>query len=306
MYGFQRPHEVHAAVLCENSDIPVTRKLTGMAGHSHKTHPCNFCFISLIDIDSSVAYDITNFHMQDDWKLLEHAHHSKLSTTKAARKSILDEHGVRYSILNELPGWLPMRCSPIDFMHNFYVLVKRFLFDIVMAGHLLDSTGWDLFQNSINSVIWPLGIGRLPKNVISWLIIYPFILWLCWRDHRDEIKASTPPVPASAKPQPTFKHDLQTIYKLVLYLSVSEQILASKAISINDIDQGLESLGVHQTINSHLAMHYSLVFRQYGPAYATWLFGFEHFNGVLEDVNLNGHGGGEMEYSLARDWVEKH
>lgn len=118
------------------------------------------------------------------------------------------------------------------------------------------------------------------------------------------------------KPQPTFKRDLRTIYKLVLYLSVSERILASKAISINDIDrgqaylqlycQGLESLGVHQTINSHLAMHYSLVFHQYGPAYATWLFGFEHFNGVLEDVNLNGHGGGEMEYSLARDWVEKH
>ncbi|KAG1818780.1 hypothetical protein EV424DRAFT_1347585 [Suillus variegatus] len=306
-----RLREVHAAVLCENSDIPATRKLTGTAGHSHKTHPCNFCFISLIDIDSSVAYDITNFHMRDDWKLLEHAHRSKLSTTKAARKSILDEHGVRYSVLNELPA-----------------LVKRFLFDIVTTGHLLDSTGWDLFQDSINSVIWPSGIGRLPKNLADdhglpkadqWrrlLSIYPFILWLCWRDHHDEIKASAPPVPASVKPQPTFKRDLRTIYKLVLYLSVSERILASKAISINDIDrgqaylqlycQGLESLGVHQTINSHLAMHYSLVFRQYGPAYATWLFGFERFNGVLEDVNLNGHGGGEMEYSLARDWVEKH
>ncbi|KAG1813652.1 uncharacterized protein BJ212DRAFT_1447836 [Suillus subaureus] len=234
--------------------------------------------------------------MRDDWKLLEHAHRSKLSTTKAACKSILDEHGVRYSILNELPGWLPMRHSPIDFMHNFYALVKRFLFDIVMAGHLLNSMGWDLFQNSINSVIWPSGIGRLPKNLADdhglpkadqWRrlsSIYPFILWLCWRDHHDEIKASAPPVPASAKPQPTFKCQAY----LQLYC------------------QGLELLGVHQTINSHLAMHYSLVFRQYGPAYATWLFGFEHFNGVLEDMNLNGHGGGEMEYSLAHDWVEKH
>ncbi|KAG2343762.1 hypothetical protein BDR05DRAFT_947875 [Suillus weaverae] len=42
------------------------------------------------------------------------------------------------------------------------------------------------------------------------------------------------------------------------------------------------------------------------PRLTTWLFGFERFNGVLEDVNLNGHGGGGMEYSLARDWVEKH
>lgn len=67
-----------------------------------------------------IAQSHQDFHMRDDWKLLEHAHRSKLSTTKAARKSILDEHGVRYSVLNELPGWLPMRRSPIDFMHNFY------------------------------------------------------------------------------------------------------------------------------------------------------------------------------------------
>ncbi|KIJ59512.1 hypothetical protein HYDPIDRAFT_100577 [Hydnomerulius pinastri MD-312] len=328
MYGFRLPREVQGAVLCENSDIPATRKLTGTAGHSHKTHPCNFCFILLADIDTPTAYDITNFQMRDDWEQLQHAERSRLAATKVARKDILDTHGVRYSILNELPGWLPRRRSPIDFMHNFYALVKRFLFDVITDGHLLDSAGWTLFQDTINSIIWPTGIGRLPKNLgddhalpkaDQWRrlsSIYPFVLWICWRDQNDKIKASAPPVPASAKPQPSFRRDLSSIYKLSLYLSVAERILASKAISVDELDcgqtylqlycQGLQALGVHQTINSHLAMHYSVVFRQYGPAYATWLFGFERFNGVLESVNLNGHSGGEMEYSLARDWIEKH
>lgn len=60
------------------------------------------------------------FQMRDDWKQLVHAYESKLATTKSRRKEILDKHGVRHSVLNDLPGWLPARRSPIDFMHNFY------------------------------------------------------------------------------------------------------------------------------------------------------------------------------------------
>lgn len=194
--------------------------------------------------------------------------------------------------------------------------------------------------------MWPSGIGRLPTNVSSFLLtnsclfiticlqlgddnslpkedqwrrlssIHPVVLWVCWKDQRSRIKKVAPTVPANAKTQPKFRRNLPAIYNLVLYLSVAERILASKAMSVNDVDrgqrylqlycQGLHKIGAHQTINNHLAMHYSLVFRRFSPAYATWLFGFERFNGVLENVNLNGHGGGEMEYSLAREWVGKH
>ena len=210
----------------------------------------------------------------------------------------------------------------------------------------MNSTGWELYKTTINHIIWPSGIGRLPTNAcylidlcilcqFSYFLkldddhalpkadqwrrlanILPFVLWICWRDHTGKIRSSAPPIPANAKARPVFKRDLYRIYKLALYLSVSKRILASRSISIEDVDrgqsylqlycQGLQMLGVHQTINSHLAMHYSVVFQQYGPAYATWLFGFERFNGVLEGVNLNGHAGSEMEYSLARDWIEKH
>ncbi|EGO03200.1 hypothetical protein SERLA73DRAFT_23695, partial [Serpula lacrymans var. lacrymans S7.3] len=50
------------------------------------------------------------------------------------------------------------------------------------------------------------------------------------------------------------------------------------------------------TINHHLSMHYSSIFKHFGPAYGWWLFAFEQFNGKLEWVNLNGHADGEMEY----------
>lgn len=58
IYGFRLPRQVHGCVLCENSDTPATRKLTGAAGHSHKKHPCNYCVILLTDLDMDTAYDI--------------------------------------------------------------------------------------------------------------------------------------------------------------------------------------------------------------------------------------------------------
>lgn len=57
-HGHCRLRDVHVGVQCENSDVPASRKLTGAAGHSHKTHPCNYCFVRLPDIDTPVAYDI--------------------------------------------------------------------------------------------------------------------------------------------------------------------------------------------------------------------------------------------------------
>lgn len=145
--------------------------------------------------------------------------------------------------------------------------------------------------------------------------ILPFVLWICWRDPSGNIRSVAPSIPSNAKSRPAWKRDVRVIYKLSLYLSVAERILARHAITPADVDQGqsylqlycqgLQALGIPQTINSHLAMHYSLVFRRYGPVSSTWLFSYERNNGILEDTNLNGHGGGEMEWSLARDWVEK-
>ncbi|KAI5993137.1 hypothetical protein F5J12DRAFT_907339 [Pisolithus orientalis] len=213
---------------------------------------------------------VIDFHMHDDCKQLKHAARAKVAKTKTAKKAILDAHGVQFSVLNELPGWLPTS------------LIKQFIYDEITVGYLLDSVGLELYEVTIRSIIWPLILDNdhaLPK-ADQWCClsnILPFVL--------------------NSKNQLTFQCNVQAIYKLYLYLAVSECILANKSML---------SLSVHQTINSHLAMHYSVVFKHYGPAYATWLFGFECFNGVLEDVNLNGHGGREMECSLAHNWIEKH
>jgi hypothetical protein len=47
-----------------------------------------------------------------------HAYESKNATLNAARKRILDAHGVRWSTLNTIPGFMPVEGAPLDLMHN--------------------------------------------------------------------------------------------------------------------------------------------------------------------------------------------
>jgi len=102
---------------------------------------------------------------------------------------------------------------------------------------------------------------------------------------------------------------------MALYLSIAERILASRTITISDVRRGQRYLRLFCEIalrlrvqlkpNHHLAMHYEIIFKRFGPCYAWWLFAFERFNGILEEVNLNGHAGGEMELTLLRHWILK-
>jgi hypothetical protein len=57
IYERRLPQMVHAAVLLDASDVPASRKLQGAAGHSHGTHPCSFCYITLDEINSKEGYD---------------------------------------------------------------------------------------------------------------------------------------------------------------------------------------------------------------------------------------------------------
>ena len=36
-----------------------------------------------------------------------------------------------------------------------------------------------------------------------------------------------------------------------------------------------------------MQMHLTSVVKEYGPLYASWLFAFERYNGVLGDINTN-------------------
>ncbi|KAF8987453.1 hypothetical protein BDQ17DRAFT_1393527 [Cyathus striatus] len=319
MYEKVLPPQVNIMGSMQVSDLPASRKFSGAASHSHKQHPCSFCHITHDDINLPAGYDIPNFELRDDFEQLKYTFKWQQARSICAQKKIFNDYGSCHSEMNYLPGWLPISSSPLDFMHNYY--------DVIQDGHLLDAPDWRKFENIINRTIWPSGIECLPDNLAmnhslqkadQWrrlCNIQPFILWLIWRaPNSDNISSTAPDIPPRSIP-PTFQCNVKKIYHMALLLSVAEHILASQSISLFDAHcaqcylqqycQESLHLKVHLKPNHHYSMHYESVIKRFGPVYVTWLFAFEHCNGALEKVNVNGHAAGEMELTLLCDWILK-
>ncbi|KIM81158.1 hypothetical protein PILCRDRAFT_25959, partial [Piloderma croceum F 1598] len=303
-------------------DVPASQKLQGAAGHSHRTHPCSFCYITLDEINSKEGYDALNFVPKDDFIQLGNAERSR---------QILDETGVCYSCLNEVPGWRPVNGAILDYMHNFYGelilhtrtyliknssfhsgIVNDFLKKILVGGYLLNKDKWSQFEAIINDMTWPSGTSRLPTNLgqnhslnkadqlRQWVRIQPMVLWLCWRNETGRIPHVEPPIPANGH-MPNFRRHLDDVYKQALYLSISDHILAAWSITQEEVAEGMKYLTLYNrgalamrwpmVINNHLSMHYPDSFLR-GPTNSWWLMGFERCNGDQKKVNLNGHAEG--------------
>jgi hypothetical protein len=107
-----------------------------------------------------------DFRLRDDFKQLKAAFESQKATSKKAKKDILDRSGSRHSDLNLLPGWHPISRTTIDLMHNIYSNQASDLwYTVIVDGYLFTAAMWKEFENIINNIIWPSGIGRLPDNV---------------------------------------------------------------------------------------------------------------------------------------------
>ncbi|KAI0631156.1 hypothetical protein C8Q77DRAFT_1062169 [Trametes polyzona] len=326
--GRAQPAEVYGGVEMRICDLPGSRKLKAAAAHNHKNCPCFFCKVTHEDINSPAGYDVENFELRDDWEQVANAFAWRDAKTEKERKRLFEENGQRWAKFFELPGWLPSGCA-IDFMHNFYLgIAKEMYMAFLVRGYLLNKEMWRSLEETVNSIRWPSGIGRLPTNLgenhgfakaDQWrrfVNVQSTILWTVWGNGHDEIRHTPPAPPANAKKVEGFsRSDLREIYEVFLFASVAERVLASKSISMDEVKRGhaylrrccerMLELGIHLLPNHHLAMHYPEIFRLFGPVYAWWLYAHERFNGIQEKVRINGKAGGEMELTLTRNWVAK-
>ncbi|KAH9921364.1 hypothetical protein B0H21DRAFT_701660 [Amylocystis lapponica] len=324
--------DIYADFVCANCDTPAARKVNGTAGHAHDFHPCPYCDTNIVNVNKKEGYDYS-WTDKDDYKMLKHAYRAK-DVGPRRENAILRDHGVRWSIMNILAGWLPASNTVLDFMHNIFLgLIAHLFMEILFKAYMFSGAGGDnsakqRFENVINAVRWPSHVTRLPKNLgenqslkkaDEWrrlLTITPIVLWASWKDQNDEIPDIEPPIPPNAKHNPEHSRNCRALYSAILLLCAGVRILASRKISMAQARIGqnflvqycrrLKSFGANLTINHHLSTHFAKFIKLFGPVYGWWLFAFERFNGVLERVHVNGHDGGRMELTLLRHWVQGH
>ncbi|KAG2050544.1 hypothetical protein BDR06DRAFT_998615 [Suillus hirtellus] len=324
VYGEEGLVDVFADNEALACNMPASHKCNGTAGHSHDFHPCAFCDIDIVKINTPEGYN-NSWTAKDDHHMLRQSFYSK-DATPTRQEVILQDHRVRFSILNVIPGWLPLRKSALDFMHCIFLGIISHLFMCVLfGGYMLSGMGGinspkRRFEDIINAVRWPSHVTRLPKNLgenqslkkaDKWcrlLTITLVILWWAWRDANDEIPDTKPPLPPNTV-APDFSRNRCSLYQAILFLCTGVRILASHTISMAQARTGQSFLAhycleclqlrIPLTINHQASMHTADMIKKFGPVYTWWLFAFERFNGMLERVHHNGTSSRPWKYDDA-------
>ncbi|KAB5590975.1 hypothetical protein CTheo_5591 [Ceratobasidium theobromae] len=328
IHGEDRLVHVYTQLILNDADTPARCKSCGTAGHAHGTRFCR-CNTEQGDINTAKGYDINNLVLTNEELLLCKAYESRCARTKAARNAIHKEFGIRWSALNELPDWRPYSSAPVDPMHNLFLgIVSHCWNDVLIAGIYFTAAQKRQFDRFLDNFEWPSGIGRLPKNLCEkggvrkadeWrrlISILPLGLWAVWRDTAtDTIPLGAPPIHDQTGDLPRFQRSYRLLYDLVVNLASACRIIASWAITHDDIKQaqwylqeycqGLLRMGIALKPNHHFCMHYQDFFLAFGPAYAWWLFSYERFNGLLEQVKINNKSDNTAT-SLMRFWIRLH
>ena len=277
------------ALLCVACDIPASRKVGGFLAHSARKG-CNKC---LVDFPSMLSSEADRTSILNVGPARENDIHREIvaevltAPTRQDRDRTESENGVRYSELLRLPYYQPIQFVVLDPMHNLFLgTAKTFLKDIWTHGQspLISKAHLLTVQERIDSIHVPSSIGRIPRKIASNFASLTADQWRSW----------------TTVFSPVCLRDLLPPNHLACWLKYVEacRLFCKRAISVCEVQQADELISnflenarmlypSHLTPNMHMHQHLADCIRNYGPAPAFWLFGFERLNGILGAYKTN-------------------
>ncbi|KAG1731841.1 uncharacterized protein EDB91DRAFT_1238875 [Suillus paluster] len=327
VHGHDDPEVSHSHLYCNISDLPSSRKVTGLQGHSSKFFMCPTCKTPSFSLAHPSCFDPSNFKDRDDWRYIKYSFRLR-NADSATVDAIHENRGVHWSALNYLLGWMPARSSVVEFMHAVFLgLVKHLNRIILIKSGLLNGTRlvkpMDRLEAFFSGLVRPVEANRLPpslstgkgspkvdqwRNQIAVLFVALYDAWA------HLLACNTHPSDAETNRVNSAKMDcnLRQHYAVILEFSAAVCILSSQSISPDNVCRGRAALshatqswarmGCHLTPYFHFVNHFEQQMYEFGPCYATWAFAFERHNGKLAKINHNQHKGGELKATLMRQW----
>ena len=234
-----------------------------------------------------------------------HAEHKQLMDqikhlkTKSERDAFESKHGLRYTVLSELPYIDLITFTTIDVMHNCFLGTTKYFFKDIICEQL---TGEQLseIQNIVDNTKAPHDIGRMPYKIASNYSNMNAYQWMTW----------------------CLYFSLNCLYKRIddktygvwkLFVEAMH-LYCQPIIPRSDLRQAHEKImafcrefvqlysSKKTTCNIHLHSHLVENVLDYGPIYMTWLYPLERANGLIGSLCNNKR---SIEIQLMRSFLRQ-
>lgn len=186
--GKSRLQPGHGKLYINVSDLPASRKISGLRSVTSKRFMCTQCHQSLASLTNPSCFDplckfisarshydtlnykLLGFQPREDWHFIKYAFLAR-NTDAMEHREIADKRGARWSALNLLADWLPGRDSPLEFMHAVFLREsKHVLQEILVGGGMFTPSRrgdklLERFDTFLESIWWPAAVTRPPRKV---------------------------------------------------------------------------------------------------------------------------------------------
>ncbi|KAL1741762.1 hypothetical protein HDZ31DRAFT_75965 [Schizophyllum fasciatum] len=199
---------VHCLMHNDVSDLPASRKTSALAGCTSIHFMCPLCPATFYSLASVQCYDRSKFILRDPWRYLKYSFRSR-DLGIEYKEEIFNRRGIRYSVMHELPNWLPGVTGVIDYMHCTYLcMIKHLCKDILLKTGMLDGAASTKMEALYNKLVWPPSVSRMPPSISrgagsikadNWktqIVILFVALFVAWQVD-GEIPASQAPLPST-------------------------------------------------------------------------------------------------------------
>ena len=282
-------------------DIPATRKVLALPGHSAKLG-CSKClkrfeaekFGERLDYS---GYDYASWVKRDFTEHRQRSREYRMLPNPTTQKAFEQEHGLRYSELVHLDYFNLIRCHVIDPMHNLFEGIAKFFTKNLLEKKLINCS---LVSDRIKRITSPMKVGRLPTKIEANYSGFTADQWRNW------CLIYSPIVLVDAIPP--------QIYTIWMFFVKACRLLCRRALRKSSVleadaylvkfcEEATEYFGKPIcTPNMHLHLHIKECALDFGPIYGYWCFPFERYNGMLGNYSTNKK---DIENQIGRKFAQE-
>lgn len=292
-----------AALLCVAADLPAVRKTCGFLSFSAK-QGCSKCFKTFKSGAFSEKMDYSGYEqntLRNGFIHKQRANVTLRQVTPLAKKQKEVLLSARYSVLNELDHFDPVRFHVIDPMHNLLLGTAKHMLKVWKESELLTNESLDAIQDLLNDVVVPCDIGRIPNQIATMFSSLTADQWKHWTCVYSLF---------ALKDKLDVRHyncwsSFVAVCRLLCRRSVTQQDLDDAERCLYVFLRSFEKLydkNKFCTPNMHMHVHLRKCIEDYGSVYNFWCFSFERMNGILGEFNLNNH---KINVTLMRHFQQK-
>ncbi|KAJ7697183.1 hypothetical protein B0H17DRAFT_1197583 [Mycena rosella] len=255
------PEAFHVQVGTDVSDLPASRKTSGVLACTSKYFMCDHCdtpFYALVDPDS---YNSTKLTDRDPWRYLKYAFRARDASEEVAEE-ISRRRGVRWSVMNELVNWLPGVTGLFDLMHCIFgALIKHLRKNILYKNGMIDTEGTQKIEDFFRTLIWPPSISRLPPSVArgagsikadqwrSQITVFFIGLFVAW-----EVNEEIPDIDAEPSPSNTKNAAAQAAQEKLVRARMRENLLAKNPDATEAELEKIKTAKMDRSLRRHYDM----------------------------------------------------